>query len=600
MANATKKTVKYRSVLRKYNDEVTRFAYDNVNNKKEFGEDARLAFERHLKDLKRSDEKKEDFPYCFSWEKAEKIISFANKLTIAEGEGDEAFICAGFQMFCIGSLFGWVHKETGYRRFTDSYIQIARQQGKSILNAVLGLYCCNFDSYNYAQVYCTATKQAQAKVVLDEMYKFIHADNDLEELFECKEYCSEIFGKLTKSKTKALGRDTGSIDGFRPYLGIVDEYHAHKTNQMYKLLKGGTRKLKQSLVSVITTAGFNLNGPCYELYEYCRRVLRGIDKNERQFVYIAQMDKGDNIWDKKNWIKCCPLTGHDETLMEILEDDAKKAKSMGGSELQDFLTKSFNIWVKNSETAFINLEEWEACGTERTLEDFRGMKAVCGLDLSSGGDLASYTLEFPYEDVVSGDKKYYLYSHSFMPERRMQEHMEKEDNAPYVIWAEQGLLTPTRAAGGIKTDYKAILRHLHDNVETYDIDLIAIAYDPHNASAFLLDLEDFGCDLIEVKQSARSLNDATVDFQLEVEAGNMEHDKNNVLLTRSMNDAVIGEKNSFGEIKIDKMIQKHRIDPCDAAIDSHKVAMGLEVEEITTDDIVSAYLKMYEEEGEDD
>ena len=80
---------------------------------------------------------------------------------------------------------------------------------------------------------------------------------------------------------------TKSIDGFRPYLGIVDEYHAHKDNQMYKLLKGGTRKLKESLVSIITTAGFNLNSPCYELYRYCRRVLRKVDKNETQFIYIA-------------------------------------------------------------------------------------------------------------------------------------------------------------------------------------------------------------------------------------------------------------------------------------------------------------------------
>ena len=104
--------------------------------------------------------------------------------------------------------------------------------------------------------------------VLNEIAKFINADNDLQELFEIKDYKNEITGKLTNTVIRALGRDTKSIDGFRPYLGIVDEYHAHKDNQMYKLLKGGTRKLKQSLISVITTAGFNLNAPCYELYKY--------------------------------------------------------------------------------------------------------------------------------------------------------------------------------------------------------------------------------------------------------------------------------------------------------------------------------------------
>lgn len=579
--------------ISKSTDRVSQFAEKNLKNKKEFGEDARLAFKRHLDDLARSAADDPGFPFIFVPEKAEDIIELANKLTIAEGEGDEILTCAGFQEFILGSLFGWVHKETGKRRFLDSYVQVSRQQGKSILNAILGIKCSNFDGYNYGQIYCTATKSDQARIVLNEIEKFINADADLQELFDIKDYKNEITAKITKSVIKALGRDTKSIDGFRPYLGIVDEYHAHKDNQMYKLLKGGTRKLKQSLVSVITTAGLNLNAPCYELYQYCRRVLKGIDINDRQFIYIAQMDEGDDIWDKKNWIKCCPLTGNDPELMSQMEEDAKKALSMGGEELLDFMTKSLNIWVKDAEVAFINLKDWEKCGSTRTLEDFSGMKAICGLDLSSGGDLTSLALEFPYEDEKTGDKKYYLYSHSFMPKMRLQEHMDREDNAPYIIWAKEGLLTVTTAAGGVKTDYKTILAHLHGLVDTYDIELEAIAYDPHNSSAFLADLEDFDCNLVEIKQSAMSLNDATVDFQLEVKAHNIEYNKGNRLLTRSMNDAVLTTPNSYGEVKIDKTAQKHRIDPCDATICAHKVAMGTEVEEITADQSVEAYLKMF-------
>lgn len=575
-------------------DRVTEFAKANVKNKKDFGEDARLAFKRHIDDLARSKKNDPNFPYRFDEEKAEDIIELANKLTIAEGEGNEQFTCAGFQEFILGSLFGWVHKETGKRRFTDSYVQVARQQGKSVLNAILGIKCCNFDNYNYGQIYCTATKADQARIVLKEIIKFINADNDLKELFDIKDYKSEITGKITSTVIRALGRDTHTIDGFRPYLGIVDEYHAHKDNQMYKLLKGGTRKLKQSLISVITTAGFNLNAPCYDLYKYCRRVLRGIDVNERQFIYIAQMDEKDDIWDPKNWIKCCPLTGKDPELVAAMQEDARKAQSMGGAELRDFLTKALNIWVTNAETAFLDLAEWEKCGSERDLSDFIGKQVIVGLDLSSGGDLTSYCLEFPYEDEESGDRRYFLHSQSFMPSHRLQEHMDLEDNAPYVIWQQQGLLTVTTAAGGIKTDYKTILSSLHDIVDKYQLDVMAIGYDPHNASAFLLDLEDFGCDLIEIKQSARSLNDATIDFQLEVKAHNMEYNKGNVLLTRSMNDAIISEPNSFGEIKIDKMLQKNRIDPCDAAICAHKIAMGADLETVDINDAVGAFLEMYE------
>lgn len=575
-------------------DRITEFARKNARNKKDFGEDARLAFRRHLDDLKRSKKNDPDFPYVFDEGKAADVIELANKLTIAEGEGNESFTCVGFQEFILGSLFGWIHKKTGKRRFTDSYVQLARQQGKSVMNAVLGIKCSNFDNYNYGQIYCTATKADQARIVLNEISKFIQADSDLEELFDIKDYKNEITGKITNSVIRALGRDTHTIDGFRPYLGIVDEYHAHKDNQMYKLLKGGTRHLKQSLVSVITTAGFNLNSPCYELYKYCRRVLRKIDSNDRQFIYIAQMDEGDDKWNPKNWIKCCPLTGKDEELLATMIEDAKKAKSMGGSELRDFMTKALNIWVTNAETAFIDLKEWEKCGSDRTLEDFRGKKVVIGLDLSSGGDLTSYCLEFPYEDDKTGDRRYFLHSHSFIPVNRMQEHMDLEDNAPYVIWQKQGLLTVTTAAGGVKTDYKTVLGNLHETVDKYDLDVETIGYDPHNASAFLSDLEDFGCDLIEIKQSARSLNDATEDFQLEVKAHNIEYNRKNVLLTRSMNDAILSESNSFGEKKIDKMTQKNRIDPCDAAICSHKVAMAMDLDALDINDCVDAFLSIYD------
>lgn len=579
-------------------DFVTRFAKANEKNKKRFGEDARLAFKRHLDDLKRSKKNDDTFPYVFDEEKAKEIIEFANKLTIAEGAGDEIFTCDDWQEFILGSLFGWVHKDTGKRRFTDSYVQVARQQGKSVLNAVLGMYCSNFCNYNYAQVYCTATKSDQAKIVLKEVIKFIDADADLSELFETKGYNGEVRCNLTQGIIKALGRDTKSIDGFRPYLGIVDEYHAHKDNQMYKLLKGGTRSMKESLVSVITTAGFNLNGPCYELYKYCRRVLRGIDVNDGQFIYIAQMDEKDDIWNPDNWIKCCPFTGKDKELMSRMQTDAAKAKSMGGDELLDFMTKALNIWVTSSETAFIDLKDWEKCASGRTLDDFNECAAYVGLDLSSGGDLTSLCIEIPYINEDTEDKCYYIFSHSFMPKRRLQEHMDKENNAPYVIWERENLLTVTTAGGGVKTDYKTILKYLHEIVDTYELDLQAICYDPHNASAFLLDLEDFGCDLIEIKQSARSLNDATKDFQLEVKAHNIEYNEDDKLLTRSMNDAILSEPNSFGEIKIDKMIQKNRIDPCDAVICAHKVAMGVEVDDTDINDSVAAYLKMLG--GDDD
>ncbi|MGM2833666.1 terminase large subunit, partial [Bacillus cereus group sp. Bce025] len=401
-----------------------------------------------------------------------------------------------------------------------------------------------------------ATKQDQANIVLKEMIKFIETDEDLSECFKVKEYKNTIEALVTNGVVRALGRDTESIDGFRSYLGIVDEYHKHPTNQMYKLLEGGTTKLKECLISVITTAGFDLNSPCYELYEDCCRLLEGVYEDEKQFVYIAQLDKDDDIWDSSNWIKANPLVARDEEGIETLETMASAAKRRGGSELRNFLTKHLNIWVQFTDNQYMNMEHWKKCASDLDLEDFRGKECYIGLDLSSGGDLTSLGAVFPY--LKEEEKNYFVHSHSFIPKNRVAEHI-KTDNAPYDIWVRDGLLTVTETLGGIKTDYKYIIAYLKRIVEDYDLIVNVIAYDPHNADAFLSDLEELGWNSIMIVQSAKNLNDATIDFRLEVEAENVQYNRKNKLLTWSVANAKT-VSNSFGEIKIDKHLKEKRID----------------------------------------
>lgn len=558
-------------------DRPTKFAESVINGTidRAVGMAELLACKRHLNDLERQDTP--DFPYVWNENKSQDIIDFAETLTLAEGEEPQPLCLWPFQDFIFGSWNGWVLKDTLYRRFRTSYIQVARQNGKSLGNAVPSLYYGNFDGYQYPQIYATATKELQAKIVLKECIKFINADEELsgtktrQGLFTIKDYKSEILCNLTNGLIKALGRDTDSIDGFRPYFGSVDEYHKHKTNQMYKLLVGGTKKLKQCLISVITTAGFNLNSPCKQLHDYCIKVLYGLIADERQFAYICELDKedteGDGIWNEDNWSKASPLWTP-ETLSS-LRDDAIKAKEMGGEELRDFMTKGLNIWVQASDDQYIDLGAWKDCESDTTLEDMRGRGCYLGLDLSKGGDLTSGNLEFPID--IDGERKYFIDSHSFMPKNRLAEHI-KTDDAPYDMWVREKLLTLTETLGGVKTDYKYIIAYYKRVIEEYNLKLLGIAYDPHNADAFLSDLEEFGVDCVEIVQSARSLNDATDDFRLEVEARNVLYNKRNGLLIWSVANAT-KVSNSFGEIKINKDRTVNRIDPVDAIIDSHKLAI---------------------------
>jgi len=564
-------------------DRVTKFATDVCAGTISTGEEERRACERHLRDLTRQNT--EEFPYYFDPDDAHEIIEFGEALVIAEGEEVAPLKLYGFQDFVNGSWHGWKNQH-GYRRFRTSYIQVARQNGKSLGNAIPALFYGNFAGYQYPQVYCAATKELQARIVLKECIKFINVDEELcgteyeDGLFTVKEYMGLIECNQTKGIIRALGRDTKSIDGFRPYFGSVDEYHLHKDNQMYKLLVDGTAKLKECLISVITTAGFDLNSPCYELYEYCKQITAGVVVDETQFVYICEMDKDDDIWDERNWRKPNPIWN--ASVAENFRANAIKAKKMGGQELRNFLTKSLNQWVQFADNQYINIDAWKKCESDKTLADFAGGECYAGLDLSSGGDLTSLALIFPYRH--EGNRKYYIYSHSFIPKNRVAEHIVT-DRAPYDIWIRENLLTVTETLGGVKTDYKYIISHLKTLIEDYDLEVEMICYDNHNASAFLNDMEDLGIDSVEIKQSARSLNDPTVDFKLEVEAGNVEYDKNNKLLTWSIINAKT-VSNSFGEIKVDKESRNARIDPIDAIVDAWKMAMSHQDDEGSIEDFL--------------
>jgi phage terminase large subunit-like protein len=574
-------------------DRATQYAKDVVEGKRIAGQLEILACKRHLNDIERQGT--EEFPYVWDVERANHIIEFAESLTLAEGDEPSLMKLYPFQCFIFGSWNGWLNLE-GYRRFRTSYMQVARQNGKSVGNAVPSLYYGNFSGYQYPQIFAVAVKEQQARIVIKECYKFINADEELsgtkyeKGLFTIKDYKSEIECNLTNGTIKALGRDTDGIDGFRSYFASVDEFHKHKTNQMYKLLSDGTKKLKECLVSVITTSGFDLNSPCKQLYDYCVRVLHGLVPDETQFVYIAQMDKGDDIWNEDNWQKSNPLWTP-ETL-KSLRADAIKAKEMGGEEYRNFLTKGLNEWVQFTDDQFINLEHWKKCESDKTLNDMRGRSTIVGLDLSSGGDLTSLSFIFNWleenEETKDIKKKYFVHSHSFIPKNRVADHI-KTDRAPYDIWIRDGLLTVTETLSGIKTDYKYIIAYLKRVIEEYDLDVQMICFDPHNASAFLSDLEDLGIDSLPITQSARNLNDPCVDFRLEVEAGNVEYNKDNKLLTWSVGYAKT-VSNSFGEIKLDKDLKQNgRVDPIDSVIDGWKIAMQ-EVLTVATPRITDDYL----------
>ena len=565
-----------------YNDRVTAYARQVVKNGRYpdtgglCGDLHILACKRHLQDLE--NERTSDFPYYWDPDAAERVLDFAETLTLAEGSEPKPLKLMDCQAFDMGCTFGWKKVQNDARRFRQRYKSISRQQGKTMENGVLGTYIAGFAGYLHGKLFTVATKKRQARLAWEEMAKFVQIDPDLGELFDVKDYKSTILALETMCTIEALSRESGLDDGFRSIFASIDELHQHKDNKIYKAIYNGTRSLRETLVSMITTRGDKLNSFCKEMDDYCKKILQGLITADDLFVDIYCLNDKDDIWDERNWAKACPFTCADPERLETLRQDAQRARDMGGSELRDFLTKCLNMWVKNTDDQFVDPDAWKECGKNgRKLSEIvaAGYRDCwVGVDLSSGGDLTTLALEFPLEGG-----KYYLYSHSFMPRGRLEEHMET-DLAPYDLWEQMDLITVTGGSMDFMNDYKFIIAHLAELRERYNLNFLGIGIDPHNAAGVMQDLEALNtqerpCGPVTIiTQSARNLNDATVAIQLLTKSGALEYDPGNELLTWSMVNAAV-VRNSFEEIKVDKKpgAKFKRIDPVDAIIDAHALLL---------------------------
>lgn len=566
-------------------DIVTDYAEKVVKGDVLCGELHKQACRRHLNDLER--ENTADFPYWWDKEAANRIIRFSSKLSILEGVEQKQLDLIPSQKFDIGCTFGWKKMSNDCRRFRRRYKSVGRQNGKTVENALMGTYIAGFSGYRYGKLFTVANMKRQSRIAWEEMAKFIKADKDLLEMFTVKDYKSQIISNNTECTIEALSKEAGLQDGFRAIFSSIDELHEMKENKIYKAMVNGTRSLPETLVSMITTRGYDVNSFCYEMDNYAQEILNGNSTAEDFFVDIYALDKHDDIWKEDNWIKSNPYICLDEERMNTLRQDAQTARDMGGADLRDFMTKCLNMWVRNNETQFINPDDWQACGTAKTLEVIAKSYKDCwvGLDLSSGGDLTTLCLEFPIDD------RFYIYSHSFMPRGRLMEHIET-DVAPYDVWNNQGLITVTGGESDYMNDYGFIINHLRELKERLGLNFLGVGIDPHNAAGLLSDLENLCGDVVLVTQSARNLNDATVAVQLLTKGKQFMFDRKNELLSWSMCNAAV-TRNSFDEIKVDKKpgMRNKRIDPCDALIDAHAVMLMRKKEEVIDyDDALSSYL----------
>jgi phage terminase large subunit-like protein len=533
---------------------------DVVEGRGVVGKYERLACERHLRDLERQGT--EEFPYIFDENKASRIYRWFFYCRHVKGaKAGKPIELEPFQLFELGSIFGWVHKDTGLRRFRKAYSRRARKNGKSTQLSGVGLYMLGGDKEIGAEVYCTATKKDQARIVYNDAKVMAVNSPDIKKRLKIRDYT--VSHKLTNSIMKPLSKDTKTLDGLNPHLGIIDEYHAHPDDSMYNVLVSGMGQRLQPLLYIITTAGFETeNNACYKEDGYCKKILEGDIVNESYFVLIQELDEEDDIHDPANWIKANPLLASTPEGMAYLQQQHDDAYGSGDPDkIRNFLVKNLNRWVNEKKDGYMAgaMDKWKslAIPQKELYEKLKNQTCNVGVDLSKKIDLTSITFEF----CIDGRPA--VVSHSFIPEDTV-EKKRRTDKVPYDMWAKQGWISITP---GAVVDYRFITAYIHEMELEHGWKINEICYDPYNATQFANEMTDEGYLMVEIRQGVRTLSEPTKDFRERVLKGEVMHDGNPVLTWALSNAVTKADANE--NIMLDKSKSTERIDPAAATINAH-------------------------------
>lgn len=352
------------------------------------------ACQRFLNDIDKQGT--EEFPFVFLEEKAERFLNwirlFKHRKGVLKGQYIEPHI---IQKFVFGNIYGWINKDTEYRRFNKAYWQVGRKNAKSQSLSCVASYELMALGEGTTEVYCTATKRKQARIVWEETEAMLNTTPELKGKYKIA--YAQIKYLKTGSIMEALSKQDGKKgDGYNPQCGIIDEYHAHETSEMYDIIDSGMVARPQPLLMIITTAGFDLSNPCYSVeYKLVSHILDPNNpyENDNYFVMINELDKDDDIKDEKNWEKANPIVCSYPEGIDSIRKRLQLALE-APEKMMDFLTKTLNVWIQRRENGFMDLSKWAKCSEDFDLHMFKDREGIAGVDLSATLDLTSVDFEF--------------------------------------------------------------------------------------------------------------------------------------------------------------------------------------------------------------
>jgi phage terminase large subunit-like protein len=520
------------------------YAEDAIEDRKQkkFGKWVRLAARRFLEDLKAAQRKRP--PFFWSPTQANEACEFIEALPHVEGDwGAENLIrLEPSQVFFIVNLFGF-RRADGTRRFTTALFAVARKNAKSTLAAAILLYCFCCEHETGPQILSAATTGDQARIVWGVAKRMVEKVADLRETFSLEPFANAIARYEVGGTFKPINAKASTQDGLNPSGLCFDELHAHKTRDLFDVLRSAAGARKNPLFLYTTTEGYENPGPWAEVRSFAQQVLeRIVDADHFLAVYYA-LDEEDDDFDESKWVKANPLLGVSVTL-DKLREYAKEAKQQPGA-LAEFQIKRLNRRAASG-ASWISLPKWRRCAGPVELDQLVGVPCWAGLDLASTTDMTAWRLLWLVGDT------YYTWGRYWVPSSAVEQRNER-GTIRYAPWVQAGYITQTE---GDVTDYDVIKRDILADWEKFKP--IEIAFDEWNAVQLVSKLTEEGMNMVRFRQGPQSYHPAMQAFERAYTSKLLRHGGNPVLSWNAAN--LVARRDANMNMAPDKKRSADKID----------------------------------------
>lgn len=520
----------------------------------------KLACQRHLNDLERQKEK--GFPFKFDQNKADRVCKFAEMTTHIKGpKAGTTITLEAWQKFVLCSVFGWVEKTTGLRRFRKAYVEVPRGNAKSTLSSAIGLYMLACDGESGAEIYSAATTRDQARIVFNVAQEMARRFPGYREKFSVEVSAHAVTQSTTASKFIPLSSDANKLDGLNIHNAIVDELHAHPTREVYDVLETGIGKRAQPLLWCITTAGFDLSGVCYEVRTLVTKTLEGAIQNDGLFGVIYTIDDSDEWFTDESLIKANPnwYASIDHKTVKQMRDEALAMPSKQGN----YKTKHLDVWCSAS-SPWLSMEAWDKCKDEGlTLEKVKHLPCVIALDLATKIDCVAAVKLF--WDGDGDDRHVYAFPRFYIPQAAVGDGR----NSQYRGWQLSGFLTIT---DGEIIDFDRIKADLKEDLSAFDVQ--KVPYDPWQATQLATEMANEGAPMLEFRNTVANMSEPMKELDALVRDGRFHHDGNPVLKWMASN--VVAKLDNKDNIFPRKERPENKIDGIVATIMGYGAMMQCE------------------------